>query len=61
MTNEERQGQIEWFQDLRDAIKAGDTESALAAIDAEIKLLRRQDLQSLATEGDRRPGALSKH
>lgn len=51
MTDKERQGQIIWFQDLREAIVSSDKKSALEAIDAYIKLLRKP----LATEGDCRP------
>ncbi len=39
---EQRFNQIEWFIDLRDSIEAGDIETAIAAIDAAIKLIKRE-------------------
>lgn len=43
MKEEERLGQIEWFEDLKEAIEAGDTEDAIATIDGAIRILRRDE------------------
>lgn len=43
MTPEEREGQLAWFTDLREAVEADDKESALEAIDAAINLLQREN------------------
>ena len=41
MTQQEIEGQIQWFTDLRKAIEDGETDTALASIDSYLKLLRR--------------------
>jgi hypothetical protein len=42
MTREELDNEIEWFLNLRDAVEDGQIEDALKAIEAAIKLRRRQ-------------------
>lgn len=41
MIAKELEGQIEWFESLRDTILKGDKETALAAINAALKMLER--------------------
>ncbi len=41
MTEQERINQIEWFVDLWDCVNDGEKQSALDAIEAAIKLLRK--------------------
>lgn len=40
--DDERRGQILFFEALRDSIKDGELDSAIESIDAAIKLLRRE-------------------
>jgi hypothetical protein len=46
MTREELDNEIEWFLNLRDAVEDGQIEDALKAIEAAIKLRRRQKKES---------------
>ena len=40
--SEELEGQITWFECLRDSIEAGDVVEAIEGINAAIKLLKKQ-------------------